>query len=151
MAVVQIPNLPVAISIDGQELLECVQGGVSRRINISQIWSGFVPTISAPITINNNYTVQPTDYSIICNGSGPLTLVLPIPYQNLGRTLYIKTLKPYFVYSDLNNVCPINSATLSSFILSNVSGAWAMLQCDGSSWITMATNNAVQNVLIWES
>lgn len=152
MAVIQIPNLPVAISIDGQELLECVQGGVSRRVNIAQIWNGIsIGNPTPPITITNDYTVASNDYSIICNGSGTITITLPVAYQNAGRVIYIKTVSPYSVVSIGNNVCPINSLTASSFILSNVRGSWAMLQSDGSNWITLATNNAIQNVLIWES
>ena len=37
MAVIQIPNLPVAISLSGGEQFEIVQGGVSRRTSVNQI------------------------------------------------------------------------------------------------------------------
>lgn len=37
MATVQIPNLPMAIAINGSEQLECVQNGVSVRITTGQI------------------------------------------------------------------------------------------------------------------
>lgn len=37
MSDIQIPNLPVAISLSGAEQLECVQSGVSRRVTVAQI------------------------------------------------------------------------------------------------------------------
>lgn len=37
MAVIQIPNLPVAINMNGGELVEIVQGGVSRRTSVGAI------------------------------------------------------------------------------------------------------------------
>lgn len=36
-SIVQIPNLPVAIALNGQEQIECVQAGVSTRITTQQI------------------------------------------------------------------------------------------------------------------
>lgn len=39
MAIIQIPNLPQAVSVSGAELLEAVQAGSSVRVTISQIAS----------------------------------------------------------------------------------------------------------------
>lgn len=37
MAVVQIPNLPVAIALGGEELMEAVQAGTSVRVSVAQL------------------------------------------------------------------------------------------------------------------
>lgn len=47
MAVVQIPNLPAAIGLTGQDQMEAVQGGVSVRISVSQIASFTVSYINS--------------------------------------------------------------------------------------------------------
>ena len=47
MSNVQIPNLPVATSLDGQEQLEIVQGGVSRRTTTGAV-SGITPGPTGP-------------------------------------------------------------------------------------------------------
>lgn len=142
MAVIQIPNLPIAISIDGQELLECVQGGVTRRINVAQIWNGFRSRYAyPPTTVTSDYSVADNDDTIICNGSGIITLNLPSTTSNVGRILNIKTISNFNVISLENDVAPIDSSILGNFILSGSAGKWATLQCDGSSWITIASNN----------
>ena len=42
-AIIQIPQLPAAISLSGQELLEIVQNGVSLRCTSQQIASIYAP------------------------------------------------------------------------------------------------------------
>lgn len=39
MAQIQIPNLPLAISASGAELIEVVQSGVSRRMTLTTVAS----------------------------------------------------------------------------------------------------------------
>lgn len=51
MAQIQIPNLPVAISIDGTEELEIVQAGTSRRTTVGAI-SAFSASLSGPTGID---------------------------------------------------------------------------------------------------
>ena len=43
----QIPNLPAAISLNGSEELEAVQGGTSVRVTAAQI-SGLTPGPTGP-------------------------------------------------------------------------------------------------------
>ena len=44
MANVQIPNLPVAVALDGAELFELVQGGTSKRATVDQVVTLYINT-----------------------------------------------------------------------------------------------------------
>ena len=140
MAVIQIPNLAPAISLDGREIIECVQGGVTKRLNVAQIWAGGINYKGAVITTDTDYLVEVGDGAIICNGPGAIILTLPPPQVNYGVELKIKTLTSNYVTSAYPNVCPINSLVAGTSILTNSSGKWALLQSDGSNWIIMASN-----------
>ena len=51
-ALSQIPNLPVAISLNGDEMIEAVQGGTSVRVTISQVRTGMTALQASAITVN---------------------------------------------------------------------------------------------------
>lgn len=48
-----IPQLPQVLGLDGSELMECVQGGVSRRLPTSMLISTIAPTITIGSTVIN--------------------------------------------------------------------------------------------------
>lgn len=95
---------------------------------------------SAPTTQTANYSVVATDSSIIFNGAGSITLTLQSAASYVGRWLYLKTIAAQTVVSASSNVVPVGSATAGTAILAATIGKWALLQSDGTNWITMAAN-----------
>jgi len=57
MANTTIPNLPVAISVTGTELVEIVQAGVNKRATVAQVGSG---GLTLPVSIANGGTGETT-------------------------------------------------------------------------------------------
>lgn len=84
------------------------------------------------------YTVLATDSSIIANFAGTVTLTLPAPASYPGKTLRVKTVQAQTVVSASANVVPIAGGSAATAILPATAGAWAILQSDGTNWITMA-------------
>jgi hypothetical protein len=106
-------------------------------------------TVVGPMSLNptvteagTTYTMAVSDSSIIINGSGSYTITLLNPASYPGRILYIKTIVAHTVSSASSNVCPTNSATAGTAILSNAAGDWAILQSDGTNWIEMASGTS---------
>lgn len=120
MANVQIPNLPAAISISGQEQLEAVQAGVSVRLTAKQIadlggptgptgpaggldYKGSVPTVGdLPPTgnlVGDAYSVQSNNHLYVWNGTawidaGPVSAGPTGPTGNAGPTGPTGTMGP---------------------------------------------------------
>lgn len=61
MSNIQIPNLPAAIALNGGELLEAVQSGVSVRITTAQL--GVLLNIMGNASIFGKYNLVPPTYS----------------------------------------------------------------------------------------
>jgi hypothetical protein len=61
LSAIQIPNLPVAIALNGGELLEAVQAGVSVRITTAQL--GVLLNAMATTTILGQYNISLPSYS----------------------------------------------------------------------------------------
>lgn len=93
----------------------------------------------APVTKTASFTVAATESHIVCNGTGTITVTLPTAASNVGRVLVIKTIAAQTVVSASSNVQPIGSATAGTAICTNSAGAWAMLVCNGTNWIIMAS------------
>lgn len=94
---------------------------------------------TAPVTKTLSFSVAGTENYIVCNGAGSITVTLPAVATSVGRVIFIKTLAAQTVVSDASNVQPINSATPGTAILAASAGAWAMLVCNGTNWIVMAS------------
>lgn len=93
----------------------------------------------SPVTKTVSFTVAANESKIVCNGAGSITVTLPAPASNVGRTLYIKTIAAQTVVSASSNVQPIGSATPGTAILAASAGAWAELVSNGTHWIIMAS------------
>jgi hypothetical protein len=100
--------------------------------------NGFSAT--APITINAaTYTQLITDYSLIVTTTAPtITLLAAASYA--GKVLFIKNITATAVISASSNVVPLGSATAGTAILAATVGKFAMLQSDGTNWVTMMAN-----------
>lgn len=95
---------------------------------------------SAPVTVNAaTYTQLITDYSLIVTTTAPtITLLAAATYP--GKILIIKNITATAVISASANVVPLGSATAGTAILAATAGKFAMLQSDGTNWVTMMAN-----------
>jgi hypothetical protein len=98
-------------------------------------------TNDAPVTKTASFTVGADENFIICNGSAAnVSVTLPTASTSAGRVIVIKNLSAtYTVISAASDVKPANSNTAGTAILAATAGAWAMLVCDGTSWVIMAS------------
>lgn len=96
--------------------------------------------LNAPITVTTDYTVAATANFIISNRAASNTLTLPAAASNTGRILYVSTIQAQAVISASSNVVPRAGGIATTSILPATDGAWAMLVCDGTNWIIMASS-----------
>lgn len=97
--------------------------------------------LNAPVTVTTDYTVAATANFIISNRGATNTLTLPAAASNTGRVLYITNIGGTFaVNSASSNVVPRAGGAAGTAILPTTDGAWAMLVCDGTNWIIMASS-----------
>ena len=81
------------------------------------------------------YTVAATDFQVIANRAGTITLTLPSAATFDGRMLLIRTITANTVVSASANVIPATGAAASTAILPATDGAWALLQSNGTNWL----------------
>ena len=96
--------------------------------------------LRAPSTVNAaTYTVAVTDSSLRFTTTN-CTVTLPAAASFTGRILYLNTITANSVTSASSNVIPLGSNTAGTAILAATAGKFAMIQSDGSNWITMMAN-----------
>jgi hypothetical protein len=66
--------------------------------------------------------------------------VLTLPPRANGRVLLLSTVTANAVVSGENNVVPLGSTVAGSAILAATAGKFAMLQSDGTNWLTLQAN-----------
>jgi hypothetical protein len=96
--------------------------------------------LNAPVTVTTDYIVAATANFIISNRAASNTLTLPAAASNTGRILYVSTIQAQTVVSASSNVVPRAGGAAATSILPATDGAWAMLVCDGTNWIIMASS-----------
>lgn len=97
-------------------------------------------TLSAPKTITlSTYTVTTTDVSLRFSTSN-CTVTLPAAASYTGRILYLNTITAHSVISASSDVIPLGSSAAGTAILAATAGKFAMLQSNGTYWITMMAN-----------
>lgn len=101
--------------------------------------SGTQLKLNAPVTKTASFTLADSENFVVCNGAGSITVTFPTASANTGRVVWIKTIAAQTVVSASSNVKPINSGTAGTAILAASAGAWAMLVCDGTDWVVMAS------------
>jgi hypothetical protein len=95
--------------------------------------------LNAPVIETASFTLADNENFIVCNGSGSITVTFPTASANTGRVVWIKTIAAQTVVSASTNVKPIGTNTAGTAILAASAGAWAMLVCDGTDWVIMAS------------
>lgn len=119
-----------------------VTGAVTAAsVTTTGVLSGTQLDLNAPVSKTASFTLGATENFVICNGaSANVTVTFPTASANSGRVVWIKNLSAtYTVISASSNVKPINSGTAGTAILAATAGAWAMLVCDGTDWVVMAS------------
>jgi hypothetical protein len=106
---------------------------VTGKLNGTQL------DLNAPVIKTASFTLADVENFIVCNGAGSITVTFPSAAANAGRVVWIKTIAAQTVVSASSNVKPINSNTAGTAILAATAGAWAMLVCDGTDWVVMAS------------
>lgn len=103
--------------------------------------SGTQLKLNAPVAKTASFTLGATENFVVCNGSAAnVAITFPTASANTGRVVWVKNLSAtYTVISASSNVKPANSDSAGTAILANTAGAWAMLVCDGTNWVVMAS------------
>lgn len=114
--------------------------GIGTTTNLSTLTVNGSFASKSPSTVNAaTYTVAATDGSLRFTTTN-CTVTLPPAASFPGRILYLNTITANSVTSASSNVIPLGSNTAGTAILAATSGKFAMLQSDGTNWITMTAN-----------
>jgi hypothetical protein len=100
-----------------------------------QSFTSTVSTIAA-----SAYTVVAADAALIFNVGSTATVTMPTPSTNVGRWLRIKTVASQAVISSASVVAPLASTTPGTAICAATAGKYAVMTCDGTSWVIMSGN-----------
>lgn len=114
--------------------------GIGTTTNLSTLTVNGSFASKSPSTVNAaTYTVAATDGSLRFTTTN-CTVTLPAPASFPGRILYLNTITANSVTSASANVIPLGSNTAGTAILAATAAKFAMLQSDGTNWITMMAN-----------
>ncbi|CAB5187417.1 hypothetical protein UFOVP161_45 [uncultured Caudovirales phage] len=114
--------------------------GIGTSTNLSTLTVNGPIALKAPSTVNAaTYTVAVTDSSLRFTTTN-CTVTLPAPASFPGRILYLNTITANSVTSASANVIPLGSNTAGTAILAATVAKFAMIQSDGTNWITMMAN-----------
>lgn len=117
-----------------------VTGAITgASVSVTGALNGTMLDLNAPVTKTTSFTLGDTENFVVCNGAGSITVTFPSAAASTGRVVWIKTIAAQTVVSASSNVVPINSATAGTAILAATAGTWAMLVCDGTNWVVMAS------------
>lgn len=138
---IQDDNTSVTVNDASQLANVTINGTLQFQISstTTKINGNFSTT--APVTKTNDFTLADGENFVIVNKSGSTcTVTMPNASSYPGRQVTFKTLQAQTLASASSNVCPINSATPGTTILTNTVGKWATVVSDGTNWIIMAAN-----------
>ena len=117
-----------------------VTGAITgASVAVTGVLNGTQLDLNAPVTKTASFSLADTENFVVCNGAGSITVTFPTASANSGRVVWIKTIAAQTVVSASSNVKPINSNTSGTAILAGTAGTWAMLVCDGTDWVVMAS------------
>lgn len=117
-----------------------VTGAITgASVAVTGVLNGTQLDLNAPVTKTASFSLADTENFVVCNGAGSITVTFPTASASTGRVVWIKTIAAQTVVSASSNVKPINSNTSGTAILAGTAGTWAMLVCDGTDWVVMAS------------
>jgi len=114
--------------------------GIGSSSNLSTLTVNGAFASKSPSLVNAaTYVVASTDASLRFTTTN-CTVTLPTASSFPGRILYLNTVTANSVTSNASNVKPLGSDTAGTTILGATAGKFAMIQSDGTNWITMMAN-----------
>jgi hypothetical protein len=113
--------------------------GISRTPTTNLDVNGSIAFRAPNLTNAATYTVATTDVSLRFTTTA-CTVTLPAAASFTGRILYLNNVTAIAVTSASSNVIPLGSNTAGTAILAATAGKFAMIQSDGTNWITMMAN-----------
>ena len=113
--------------------------GISRTPTTNLDVNGSIAFRAPSLTNAATYTVATTDVSLRFTTTA-CTVTLPAAASFTGRILYLNNVTAIAVTSASSNVIPLGSNTAGTAILAATAGKFAMIQSDGTNWITMMAN-----------
>jgi len=117
-----------------------VTGAITgASVSVTGVLNGTQLDLNAPVIKTASFTLADVENFVVCNGAGSITVTFPTASANTGRVVWIKTIAAQTVVSASSNVKPISTNTAGTAILAASAGAWAMLVCDGTDWVVMAS------------
>lgn len=151
MANIQIPNLPAAVALSGNELLEVVQSGTSVKASARQI-ANTATNYGPPTIYNGSFSIQDSDSWVIINPSANITVTMPSAANFVGRIVTFKNITNYSAKAQSAVVVPMSGTTATDVIFpTGCAGGFTTVVSDGSNWIKMQENlNQTTGVLLWE-
>ena len=114
--------------------------GVSQTSPTSNLDVNGSIAFRAPSLVNAaTYATATTDVSLRFTTTA-CVVTLPAAASFSGRILYLNNVTAIAVTSSATNVIPLGSNTAGTAILAATAGKFAMIQSDGTNWITMMAN-----------
>lgn len=114
--------------------------GIGTTTNLSTLTINGPIAPKGPTDVNAaTYTVQTTDSSLRFTTTN-CTVTLPAAASFPGRILWLNTVTANSVTSNASNVIPLGSNTAGTAIFAATAGKFAMIQSNGTNWVTMMSN-----------
>tara|TARA_R110000868_G_scaffold20415_1_gene86409 strand:+ start:657 stop:2279 length:1623 start_codon:yes stop_codon:yes gene_type:complete len=113
--------------------------GIGRTATTTLDVNGSIAFRAPSLTNAATLTVATTDVSLRFTTTA-CTVTLPAAASFTGRVLYLNNVTAIAVTSASSNVVPLGSNTAGTAILAATAGKFAMIQSDGTNWITMMAN-----------
>jgi hypothetical protein len=138
---IQDSTTSVEVSQSTQTANVTINGNLKLQINSTTVKVNGNFATTAPVTKTADFTLADGENFIINNKTGSSCVVtLPSAASHTGRQVTFKTLQAQALTSGSSNVCPIDSATPGTAILTSTVGKWATVVSDGTNWVIMAAN-----------
>jgi hypothetical protein len=130
-----------------RKLFSTMMAGLFAMISYAQIGIGTTTPVStldvkgsvsySVVTKTTSYTATASDYTIICNNSGGITITLPAASGATGRVYVIKKVSGLLSNVTIN---PNGSETIDGFStrVLTLQFETAMIQCDGINWYILS-------------
>ena len=114
--------------------------GIGTTTNLSTLTVNGGFSAKSPSTVNASaYSVATADYSLRFTTTNCI-VTLPAASSFPGRILILNTITANSVTSNASNVIPLGSDTAGTSILSATIGKFAMIQSNGTNWVTLMSN-----------
>lgn len=114
--------------------------GIGTTTNLSTLTINGPIAPKGPTDVNAaTYTVATTDSSLRFTTTN-CTVTLPAAASFPGRILWLNTVTANSVTSNASNVIPLGSNTAGTAIFAATAGKFAMIQSNGTNWVTMMSN-----------